>query len=121
MSTPTHTAIANPVSGQRAAVQLLADLIDQHPDLPAAHVTVQEPYPGRGARVDFQVGGHEFEPWREVLGIKSEDVVLHVTGPYTWIQADARRGSVRVQLAGFTNPLTPEQADAPRDPSEVAN
>lgn len=120
MSTHTDTAVANPVSGQRAAVQVLADLIAQYPGLPAAHVTVHEPYPRFGAKIDFQVGGHEFEAWREALGIRPEDIELHVSGTYTWVQADARRDSVRVQLAGFTNPLTPEQAGAPRDLSEVA-
>jgi hypothetical protein len=113
----TPTAVLNPVIGQRAAVQVLADLIDEHPGLPAAYTILHEPYPNGGLQVNLQVADHEFEAWREALGIEPADVELHTTVSHTWVAADTTRDGVRIHLAGFTNALTVEQANAPREVS----
>ncbi|MGM9380301.1 hypothetical protein [Streptomyces antibioticus] len=104
----------NPVIGQRAAVQVLADLIDRHPGLPAAYTIIHEPNQYR-QQVDIQMSSDEFELWREALGIQPADVVLHTTLSHTWVAADMTYDGIHMHLTGFTDPLSAAQANAPRE------
>ena len=114
MTTEITEATTNPISGQLPAIKVLAGLIEQHPHLPAAYVIVHEPF-GDRVQLNLQVAGSEFEVWREALGIRPEDVVLHFTPSHTWVAADNYRREIRVHLSGFTDPLTLDQANAPRE------
>lgn len=119
MSITADIVASVPLREQLSAVQVLADLINRHPDLPAPYVVIQAPFSGFDVTVDLQVAGHEFEPWREVLGIEPESVSLHNSQTYTWVAAQVSRAGVCIRLSGYPTPLSPEQADAPRDLSEA--
>ncbi|MFJ8791436.1 hypothetical protein [Streptomyces sp. NPDC102462] len=122
MTTET-TAISPPtIGGQLPAIQALSALAEQHPTLPAAYITVQEPAPryNTDARLDVQVDGPAFEAWRTALGADPAAVVLHTTVSNTWLAVDTTYEGVRVHLAGFQGPLSRAQVDAPRDTTAVS-
>ncbi|NEA61331.1 hypothetical protein [Streptomyces sp. SID12488] len=122
MTTETthHTDHASPVSVQRSAVQVLADLIDQHPELPAAHVTIYKPFGGKAADLHLSVDTpHRFELWRTALGIAPSDVALYVYAGDSWLAAQAIRAGIDIKIATHGIAMTDEQVNAPRDAQGV--
>ncbi|MFJ8110468.1 hypothetical protein [Streptomyces sp. NPDC096132] len=118
MTTET-TAPPTALAAQANAIAALTALLDQHPGLPAAYFTVETPHYGLPARLDIQLHIHEFEPWREALGIDTADVQLHVTVSNLWVSAELERTGVPLHVTAFANPLTPEQHSMPREQAEV--
>jgi hypothetical protein len=121
VTTETTAPPASPISGQRAAVQALMDLVDQHEQLPDAYITIHAPLVGVPVRLDMQLDTpHDFEQWRSALAVRAADVKLHTTTSNTWLSADTTHQGVTVHLSGFYVRLTAEQLNAPRGTSEVA-
>ncbi|MFD4569337.1 hypothetical protein ACFWOX_33870 [Streptomyces sp. NPDC058467] len=113
--------ITAPIAGQRSAVQVLADLIGQHPELPAAFITVHEPWKGEPARLDLQLSAPTlFNPWRSVLDVDPARVVLHPSGRASWIEATTVREGIHIVISAHGILLTNDQLAAPRDTSEVS-
>jgi hypothetical protein len=118
----TVTTETTPQLGEQGrAVQVLADLIAQHPKLPAAYITLHAPIHeiDADARLDIQLDGPAFEDWRSALNVDPAGVALHATVSNTWLAFDTVRNSVRVHVAGFMPSLTAEQLTAPRDTEAV--
>lgn len=114
-TTQSATTASRPISGQRAAVKALADLIDQFASLPEAHITIHEPFRLIAARIDLQLTTpQEFETWRAALQINPDVVEVHATTSHSWLAADTWFEGVKVHIAGFGVPLTPEDAVADR-------
>ncbi|MFJ8023329.1 hypothetical protein [Streptomyces sp. NPDC096311] len=113
--------ITAPISGQRSAVQVLADLIVQHPELPAAYITVNLPWKGAPSRLDLQLGTPtDFEQWRTALGIAPAFVSLHPSGRDSWVTADGVRDGIHINVSAHGILLTNDQLDAPRLTREVS-
>lgn len=112
MTTETTEATSDPIGWQRPAVQALADLIDLHPALPEAHITIHVAYKNP-AQIGLQLETpQDFEQWRSALGIDPADVTLHVTVGNSWLAADAVRESTRVHITGFGVLLAAETGGA---------
>jgi len=110
-----------PISGQRSTIQVLADLADQHPTLPASFTTIHTPGHGSPARLDMQLDTPTgFEQWRTALHIPAGAVTLHYCGTRSWISAETERHGTAIRLSAHGIVLTEQQVTAPRDASETA-
>jgi len=114
---PTEKIAApwGPISEMAGAVETLAALIEQHPTLPDAYITVHAPFRGSPSTFDMQLQtATEFEAWREALGIDPAKVALYAPGENSWVGADGHVQDVTVRLTGHALVLTWEQMDQPR-------
>lgn len=110
---------SGPISAMSTAVAVLARLIEQHPTLPDAYITIHAPFQGVvthfAAHFDLQLRNtSEFEAWREALGIDPMDVVLHAPGSNSWLDATTKVDGLKVDISGHGLGITPEQAIEPR-------
>lgn len=111
---------ARPINGMAAAVQVLADLIAQHPELPDAYITVHAPFRNFPSHFGLQLkNASDMEAWRSALGIDPMTVVLHGPGERSWITADTHVSGVKVDISGHEVRITPEQAAEPRTKTPV--
>lgn len=111
------TETIEPISNQRSAVQVLADLIDRHPQLPNAYITVHRPFRGGPARLGLQLETVDcFEQWRTVLGFPCADVELRPT----WLAVDGVREGIVISLTAHDIWLTAEQLAEARVREQVA-
>ena len=109
-----------PIAIQGSAVQLLADLIEQHANLPAAYIVVNAPFRGRPSTVDLQLSAPaEFEQWRTALGIGPGDVTLNFHASDSFLDARAVRGGIRLHVYAHGVRLTAAEFTAPRDREQV--
>lgn len=123
MTTETthHTDRVSPASVQRSAVQVLADLIDQHPELPAAYVVIHTPWDGKPSNLTLQLDTPTgFEQWRTALGIAPDDVTLHPYGMDSWVSAEKIHEGIYLDIAAHGIALTDEQLNAPHNTQGVA-
>jgi len=115
------TEITEPIAGQRSAVQVLADLAAQHPELPAAFITIHQPWSGDPARLDMQLSTPTaFNLWRAVLDVDPNRVTLHPSGRGSWIEATTVHEGIPINISSHGILLTKDQLDAPRDTTEVS-
>lgn len=109
------TETTGPITGQRSAVQLLAALIDQHPELPNAYIVIAQPWKGAPSRLDLMPETPTgFEQWRTALGIAPASVTLHPHGRDSWVAAETVRQGSRISIAAHGIVLTHDQLSAPR-------
>ncbi|MFE9764658.1 hypothetical protein ACFYPC_09025 [Streptomyces sp. NPDC005808] len=100
---------------QRSAIQVLADLTVEHPELPAAYITIRAPWQGEPSRLDLQLDTPtEFEQWRTALGIPSADVVLEPYGRGSWVTVHTVHEGISVTLSAHGILITQDMLTAPR-------
>ncbi|MFE6482432.1 hypothetical protein ACFVGN_05755 [Streptomyces sp. NPDC057757] len=117
------TENSSPLAIQGSAIQVLADLVGQHPDLPAAYITIREPWQGAPSRLDLQLDTPtEFERWRTTLDIPSADVDLEPYGRASWVTVPAVREGIKMVLSAHGILITDDMLTAPRtvDATEVS-
>ncbi|ELP62834.1 hypothetical protein STRTUCAR8_06416 [Streptomyces turgidiscabies Car8] len=106
---------------QRSAVQVLADLIDQHPELPSASVMIHRPWKGTPSELQLVLEmSAGFEQWRAAIGIAPENTDLYLYAGDSWISARTVHKGIDIRIAVHGIALTTEQANAPRDTKGVA-
>ncbi|MDX3033736.1 hypothetical protein [Streptomyces scabiei] len=106
-----------PISGQSSATKVLADLIDQYPELPSAYIVIHRPAYGSPATLNLQLNTVNcFEQWRTALGFSPMDVELYPS----WVAVDGTHMGVPVSLTAHDIWLTTEQAAEPRDREQVS-
>jgi hypothetical protein len=109
-----------PIAGQRSAVQLLADLIGQHPELPAAYIVVHEPWRGAPSKLGLQLRTPQaFEQWRTALDVAPGNVTLHFHASDSWLSADTVRESIALNISAHGIRLTADEFTAERDREQV--
>jgi hypothetical protein len=110
-----------PIAGQRSAVQLLANLIGQHAELPAAYIVVHEPWRGAPSKLLLQLPTPQaFEQWRAALDITPVNVTLHFHASDSWLAGDTVRESIALNITAHGIRLTADEFTAPRDREQVA-
>ncbi|MGW2908798.1 hypothetical protein ACWC91_41510 [Streptomyces sp. NPDC001204] len=111
---------SSPISVQRASLQLLIDWASWQPELPAAYITVNQPYQGKPSTLDLQLHTpSEFEQWRIALGIAPACVTLHPYGRSSWVEAGTVLDGIRISISSHGILLTEDQLSAPRG-TEIA-
>lgn len=109
------TETTAPITRQRSTIQLLNDLATQHPELPAAYITVNQPWHGRPSSMDLQLQTPtDFEQWRIALGIAPARVSLHSHGRGSWVEAGTVLESIRISISSHGILITEDQLAAPR-------
>ena len=121
MNTETTEPITNTIGAQRHALQVLADLTEQHPTLPAPYIVIHRPYRGGPADLHLQLDTpSDFEQWRTALRVPADDVTLRFGGVSSWISAETTIDGVLVAFSGHGIALTAQQITAPRTIDETA-
>ncbi|NUS86358.1 MAG: hypothetical protein HOY75_27455 [Streptomyces sp.] len=106
-----------PISGQRSATQVLADLIDLHPELPSAYIVIHRPAYGSPATLNLQLDTVNcFELWRTALGFSPVNVELFPS----WLAVSGTHEGVPVSLTAHDIWLTAEQTAESRDREQVS-
>ena len=109
-----------PIAVQRSAIQALAELADQFPDLPDAYIVIHQSWKGAPARLKLQLDNPTgFEQWRTALGIKPAAVHLYPHGISSWVLASTVRDGIDIEISAHGILLTQDQLSAPRTRDEV--
>lgn len=92
--------------GQGSPVRLLAQLLADSPELPAAEFHVSAIYPDRlDVSVHDDMGA--FEAWREALGLARP--IDRTRDRMFWVVVDGVSGDVPVRLTGFASEVSVEE------------
>jgi hypothetical protein len=109
-----------PIAVQRSAIQTVAELADQFPDLPDAYIIIHQSWMGAPARLKLQLDTPTgFEQWRTALGIKPAAVHLYPHGVSSWVLASTVRDGIDIEISAHGILLTQDQLSAPRTRDEV--
>jgi hypothetical protein len=102
-------------------VQVIADLMDTHPSLPEAYITIHTAVGSGPGRFDMQLQSPwDFKQWRAALGIPVETVALQGSGSSVWLTADITHLGFPINVSGFGVRLFAEDLRAPRDREQVS-
>lgn len=114
------TETTGPISGQRSAIEMVAELADQFAELPNAYIVIHQPWEGAPARLKFQLDTPTgFEQWRTALGIEPNAVHLYPHGVSSWVLASTVRNGIDIEISAHGILLTEAQLSAPRTRDEV--
>jgi hypothetical protein len=109
------------IATQRPAFQLLADLAEQHPDLPPAHIMIERTWQNQPSAITVTVEAPtHFTPWLTALGIKPAGVTLCPSGRGSWIEASTVHEGHRIEIAAHGILVTQDQVRAPRTVEAVS-
>ncbi|MFI8531749.1 hypothetical protein ACIGMX_16105 [Streptomyces aquilus] len=109
------------IAVQRAAFQLLAELADQHPDLPPPYITIERTWEREPSAITISVGAPaDFNPWMAALGITPADVSMWSSGRGSWLEASTEYEGHPFKLHASGILVTDDQVRAPRTAAAVA-
>jgi hypothetical protein len=100
---------------------MLTELVVQFGDLPAAYITIHQPWKGAASKLDFNIDTPtDFEQWRIALGIAPDAVSLHPHSRESWVAASTVRDGITIHISAHGISLTEDQLSAPRIREDVA-
>jgi hypothetical protein len=101
-------------------VRVLADLMEQFPELPSGYITVHSPRAGSTAGPGVMLNRPgDFELWRAALDIKPGSVSLWFHGSESWLDARFVYADIPIHLTAHGIRLTAAEFTAPRDREQV--